>query len=419
MNVYNNLPFSSSVQQFNGSYFQKFHNLKCNVAVPKLNDKYVSNSNGYKTADSKHSLHYNTSNIPEASQTVCMQTQSKSSVVRKLSLKSSVNKIFNDKINDNQESFEPSLTQSHQSANLQYICEQYPLPEFFFSQKSNLNSLTSHSKKFLKNYQCTEAYAKPLNNIGSNRSAANSSQIHSSRIPDAVCCMYPKCHNSYENCKMHLPPERDVAISQPIPKHSINDIYRNYNQNVNEKCKTHLVTSSKLPHNQLSKILNSPLNKHPFKIKEHGFKNSDLKIFKPIDLLTDSKPASPQPHDLKQLKTDDSFYQEQIPLLSKYNKRSYSFMHENKDKHNLSSSVNDISAQKLSNELFLDACERPPLQINNLVEGNLNVHGQNIIEKDIFFETLKQHLHYPDVRNQQSCLLKENEQTMVCIFLRI
>lgn len=421
MPIYNNVPFSSSVQRLNESYFQKFHNLKCNVALPKVSQKYASNSSECKNTESGNSLQYQFSSFSETSQSVCMQAQSKNSTVHKLSLKDSVTKNYND--NSSQECFKPLLTQSHQSANLQYICEQYPLSEFFFSQKSDLKleSLASHSKRLIKKYQCTEAYAKPLDNIIDNQNAANTSkEMYISKIPDSMCCMYPKCHNSYENCKMHSPPERDVTVSQPnIVKHSNNNLHINYSQNFIEKCEPYLVTS-KLPHNNLVKKLNYPLHKNSIKIKEHGFKNSDLKIFKPVELLADSKPLSSNSCDLKQSKKNEIYCHEQIPLLSpKYNIYSNSYKHENKDQQNFSSSVSVASAQELSNGLTSEVPVGCAFQINHSVEDKSNGCGQNILQNNVFFETLKQQSNYGDVRKHRRPLFEENEQTMVCIFFSV
>lgn len=393
MPIYNNVPFSSSVQRLNEPYFKKFHNLKSNIAVPKPSE--------CKNTESVNSLQYQFSSFSEASQSVCMQAPSKNST--KLSLTDSVNKNYND--NSSQESFKPLLTRSHQSANLQYICEQYPLSEFFFSQKSDLKleSLASHSKRLIKKYQCTEAYANPLDNMIDNQNI--SKETHISKIPDSVCCMYPKCHNSYENCKMHSPPERDVTASQPnIVKHAANNLHINYSQNFSEKSEPHLV-----------KKLNYPLYKNSFKIKEHGFKNSDLKIFKPVELLADSKLSS-NSCDLKQLKKSEVFCHEQIPLLSpKCNIYSNSYKYDNKDQQNFRSNINVASAQELSNEINPEVPVGCAFQINHSVEDKSNVYGQNILQKNIFFEALEQQSGYSNVRKHRVPLFEKNEQTMVCI----
>lgn len=403
MPIYNNVPSSSSVQRLNESYFKKFHNLKCNIAVPKVSEKFASNSSECKNTESGNSVQYQFSSFSEASQSVCMQAQSKNSTAHKLSSTDSVNKNYVD--NSSQECFKPLLTRSHQSANLQYICEQYPLSEFFFSQKSDLKleSLASHSKRLIKKYQCTEAYANPLDNVIDNQNT--SKETHISKIPDSMCCMYPKCHNSYENCKMHSPPERDITVSQAnIVKHSTNNLHINYGQNFSEKCEPHLV-----------KKLNYPLYKNSFKIKEHGFKNSDLKIFKPVELLADSKLSS-NSCDLKQSKKSEIFCHEQIPLLSpKCNIYSNSYKHENKDQQNFRSNINVASAQELSNELTPEVPVGCAFQINHSVEDKSNGYGQNILQKNIFFETLEQQSSYSNVRKHRRPLLEKNEQNMVCI----
>ncbi|KFM59125.1 Protein Shroom2, partial [Stegodyphus mimosarum] len=71
---------------------------------------------------------------------------------------------------------------------------------------TKLNIDTQQVKQ--NNYGVYEIY----NDRSDSKNCEPSRKISEVGETDSMCCMYPKCHFKYRNCKIHSPPERDIPV---------------------------------------------------------------------------------------------------------------------------------------------------------------------------------------------------------------
>lgn len=398
----------SLISRLSSPVFQNFNNCKSKSDISKLSETQilsVDSSKNVNLASSSKCISYLTKGSLQQPEDPDKQILSD-----KHSSKEAINsyvKSIDTNLNKDKETFN-ALPHSQHNTNLKCISNEYPLLDSHLNHKSDLrlDLPTLQSKKLLNSYQNQNFGLMPVDN----RECRDSFFIaKESKIPEFICCIYPNCHSSYKNCKMHSPPERDIAEYQTnfIQAPPYNE-YVNYE----ERNKSDMVTLSMSSCNKNPpKKSTSLLSKHSFKIKEDGFKNSDLKIFKPVELSLDSNALL---MDHRQQK-EERLYQNQISHLisnQKKNETVFSTIQilegKEKKKHN-SNNSKTISLKDFSTEVMPQPIQEQILVLNNLEQRKSTIYGQNNVQ-----EATKYNKHQPS--NERVIVVNhlEQKQSTIC-----